>query len=198
MGDLHPAALPLRERLGKSPLIGWLKDLDGRYQYTNSSYAEQLGVSEERLIGRTDAELPAHDVVDGPRVREGSPLAEEPIQLEYRVPAFEERPALAVMRFAVRSQAGELVGVCGVASRIGDPRLHAECGELLALQSQAALSPPPVPLARVPTVREEAAAMPEDPTAAELAAVRRELDAAHARIAELERGWCDDRMVIGR
>jgi PAS domain S-box-containing protein len=190
VGDLHPAALPLRERLGNSPLIGWLKDLDGRYQYANGSYLEQLGVSEERLIGRTDAELPAHDVVDGPRARE--------MQLEYRVPAFEARPELAVMRFAVRSQAGELVGVCGVASRTGDPRLSAECGELLALQGQAPLAVVPVPVAAMPVAHEEPVSPPEDATVAELAAVRRELDAAHARIAELERGWCDDRMVIGR
>jgi hypothetical protein len=194
VGDLHPSALPLRERLGNSPVIGWLKDLDGRYQYANRSYVEQLGVGEERLVGRTDAELPIHDVIDGPRAREGGPLADEPIEFEYRVPAFEGRPELAVMRFGVRDPAGDLVGVCGMASRIGDPCLLAICDELMALQGRAPAPPLPAPAAP-----EKLVPPPEDsPLLAELAAVRRELDAAHARIAELKRAWCDERVAIGR
>jgi PAS domain S-box-containing protein len=194
VGDLHPSALPLRERLGSSPVIGWLKDLDGRYLYANRSYVEQLGVGEERLVGRTDADLPTHDVIDGPRVREGGALAEEPIEFEYRVPAFEGRPELAVMRFGVRDPVGELVGVCGVASRIGDPCLPAVCDELMALQGRAPLSPVPVPIAPAepPAPREDSALLDE------LAAVRSELDAAHARIAELERCRYDERALIGR
>jgi PAS domain S-box-containing protein len=184
VGDLHPAALPLRERLGDSPVIGWLKDLDGRYLYANRSYVEQLGVTEDRLVGRTDADLPAHEVIDGPRARDGVPPADEPIQLEYRVPAFEGRPELSVMRFAVRDHAGELIGVCGVASRIGDPLLPAVCGELMAVQD-------PVPSAPIPAVapapEPEPLVVPEELSQqAELATLHRELAAARARIAELE------------
>ena len=50
-------------------MIGWLKDIEGRYVYANRCYVEQLGAAEHRLLGRTDAELPVREAIDGPRLR---------------------------------------------------------------------------------------------------------------------------------
>ena len=41
--------------------------------------------------------------------------------LEYIVEPFDDRPALTVMRFAVRDRTGEPVAVCGVAGPVSDP-----------------------------------------------------------------------------
>jgi PAS domain S-box-containing protein len=136
------AAEPLRERLESSSVIGWLKDLDGRYTYVNGRYVEQFGAPVERIVGRTDSELEPRESVDGPRSREGGPIEDEPIQLEYRVAAFEGRPALAVMRFAVRDEGGDAVGVCGVAAPLGELQLaRSECAALMGLERGAAANP---------------------------------------------------------
>ena len=45
--------------LDESPALVWLKDLDGRYVRVNSRFTTVLGTSEERLLGRTEAELHA-------------------------------------------------------------------------------------------------------------------------------------------
>ncbi len=204
VGDLHPATLPLRERLAETQIIGWLKDMEGRYVYANRCYIEQLGAAEDRLLGRTDAELSVREAIDGPRLRDRDPIRDEPLQLEYRVPAWEGRPELTVMRFPVRDESGTVVGICGVAGPISDRSVPTVCYELMAVQCTApaapALASVPSPEALAEAVFGPVQAMPREPSSplAELAALRRELDAAQERVADLERGLCDELAVIGR
>jgi hypothetical protein len=130
------AAEPLRDRLEASPVIGWLKDLDGRYVYVNRGYVEQLDAVAERILGHLDAELLPREAIDGPRLQDGDDLDDEPIQLEYRVAAYEGRPALAVLRFAVCDGDGAPVYVCGVAAPIEQAQLaRAECSQLMQLET---------------------------------------------------------------
>ena len=107
----------LREAADESPAIVWAKDLEGRYLYANSRYERDLEISADRLLGSTDADLPAGETVDGPRLRyiEEDGL-EEPLQLEYSVPPFESRPPMVAFRFALRNGSGQPVGTCGVAA----------------------------------------------------------------------------------
>lgn len=136
MGELHGAAEALRDRLESSPLIGWLKDLDGRYVYINRGYVDQLQAAADSVLGHVDSELPPREAIDGPRLQNGGHLADEPIQFEYRVAAFEGRPALAVLRFPVRDGDGTPVGVCGVAAPIAQAQLvREECSELMGLET---------------------------------------------------------------
>jgi hypothetical protein len=201
VGEIHPAAQPLRERLGRSPVIGWLKDLDGRYVYANDNYAEALGAPAERILGHTDAELAPREAIDGPRIRERETIEDEPIQLEYRVAAFEGRPALAVMRFPVRDVAGAPVGGCGVAAPIGDAQLvRSECGELMKLHAAGCAAATDADgqaqeRSRIAAFHDSsaAAARRAHELLAELAAeretsvqLRRELDAVSARLMEIE------------
>jgi hypothetical protein len=117
-------------------VIGWLKDLDGRYVYVNRGYVEQLEAAAERILGHLDAELPPREAIDGPRIQEGDALEDEPVQLEYRVAAYEGRPALAVLRFPVRDIDGKPVCVCGVAAPIEQAQLaRAECSQLMLLET---------------------------------------------------------------
>jgi hypothetical protein len=153
VGDLLPAATPLRDRLGSIPAIGWLKDIEGRYLFANRCYIEQLGTSEDTLLGRTDAELPPREAIDGPRLRDGSTILDSLIQVEYRVGALDGRPELAVMRFPIRDQAGTPVAVCGIAAPIADHGLPALCAELLELAGQGS-TPSPARLSVAPPADE--------------------------------------------
>lgn len=106
----------LREAADGSPAIVWVKDLEGRYLYANARYAEDLDTSEDRLVGKTDAELPPVETVDGPRLRYVDDGLKEPLQLEYNVPAFESRPPMVAFRFPLRNGRGQPIATCGVAA----------------------------------------------------------------------------------
>ncbi|MGP0036486.1 MAG: PAS domain-containing protein [Solirubrobacteraceae bacterium] len=116
LGDAGGALLD--GALDESPALVWLKDLDGRYVRANARFTALLGTSEDRLIGRTDAELPPAETVDGPRVHErgDDDEVEEPLQLEYVVGPFQGRDALVALRFPVGDRQGVPILVCGVAA----------------------------------------------------------------------------------
>jgi PAS domain-containing protein len=115
----------LREPLDDSPAIVWLKDLEGKYTRVNRQFISLLGGSEEELRGRTDDELPTAATVDGPRHQDPERAASEPVEFGYTVPAYQDRPALSVLRFLVNGADGEPVAVCGVAA----PMAHSEIAE---------------------------------------------------------------------
>ena len=150
---VHPAASPepaadakpnplLSARFDDSPALIWLKDLEGRYLQANARYAELLNTSEDRLVGKTDEELPAGEVVDGPRILESGSRASEPLQFEYTVGSFEGRPPLAALRFAIRDRAGEPVAVCGLASPLDDAATaRTECARLMKVERWSRIDP---------------------------------------------------------
>jgi PAS domain-containing protein len=117
------------------PAIVWLKDLDGRYVHVNRAYSRALGIEPDEIAGRTDAEVGTSQAVDGPRLRNGGAGAQEPLEFEYTVSAFENRPALAALRFAVRDSSGAPVAVCGVAAPVADAAVaRAECARLMQIE----------------------------------------------------------------
>jgi PAS domain-containing protein len=125
----------LADPLEDSPAIVYFKDLEGRYLRVNRRYTECLKTSQERLRGRTDAELPPGETVDGPRPGRGGEALEEPLALEYIVEGFEGRPALTVMRFAVRDRSGEPVATCGVAAPVtATDDVRSECARLMQIE----------------------------------------------------------------
>jgi hypothetical protein len=129
----------LGHELDDSPAIAWLKDLDGRFVYVNRRYAEELQVAPDRLIGHRDAELSPSEVIDGAPF-DGIGAITEPAQLEYTVSAFDGRPAFVVLRFVVRDDADEAVGICGVAAPVGQAAVaRLECARLLALRHPGSL-----------------------------------------------------------
>ena len=132
--DIEPVAGLLQEPLDESPAIVWLKDLDGRYLYVNRRYAEQLGIDAERVCGRTDAELTAAASIEGLRLEEKDTAGLEPLELEYMIGAFEERPAFAALRFALRDADGQPAAICGVAAPLAEASLaRSECERLMRI-----------------------------------------------------------------
>jgi hypothetical protein len=199
VAEVHAAAEPLKERLESSPVIGWLKAPDGRYLYINQRYVEQLGASAAQVVGCRDAELEPRQAIDGPRLQEGAAIDDEPIRFEYRVSAFDGRPALAVMRFPVRDPEGNVVAVCGIATADGEAHVaRSECADLIALEAGRA----PIPEHDRERDQRRIAALHEaSATAARRAhelltaltaeretneQLRRELDGVRSRLGELE------------
>ena len=133
--DLDRVSPVLEEPLDESPAIVWLKDLDGRYLRVNRRYVEQLGTDAERVCGRTDAELTAAGSIEGLRLEEEDTGAgRELLELEYRIGAFEERPAFAVLRFALRDGEGQPTATCSVAAPVAEESLaRSECDRLMRI-----------------------------------------------------------------
>jgi PAS domain-containing protein len=126
----------------ESPAIVWVKDLEGRYLYANPRYARDFDTSEERLRGNTDAELPEAETVDGPRLRYAEDGLQEPLQLEYTVPATDCRPAMAAFRFPLRDEAGQPIATCGVAAPSSEAQVaRNEAVRLMQLERWNRLDP---------------------------------------------------------
>ena len=133
LGD--PGEALLDGALDESPALVWLKDLEGRYVRVNARFTEFLGTSDERLLGRTDAELPPGETVDGPRIQDRTEDVEEPLQLEYFVGPFQGREGLAVLRFPVGDRQGVPTLVCGVAAPSSEAQVaRSEAARLLRVE----------------------------------------------------------------
>ena len=132
----------LREPLDDSPAIVWLKDLEGRHTRVNRQFISLLGGSEEELLGRTDDELATAATVDGPRHQDPERAASEPVEFGYTVPAYQDRPALSVLRFLVHGADGEPVAVCGVAAPMAQSEIaEDEASRLMQLNRWSRLDP---------------------------------------------------------
>ena len=133
LGDAGGALLD--GALDESPAIVWLKDLEGRYVRANSRFTTFLGTTEERLLGRTDAELPPAETVDGPRLEDREGDVQEPLQLEYFVGPYQGRDALVVLRFPVGDAKGVPTLVCGVAAPSSEANVaRSEAARLLRIE----------------------------------------------------------------
>jgi PAS domain-containing protein len=132
--DIEPVSPLLEEPLDESAAIVWLKDLDGRYLRVNRRYVEQLGTDAEHVCGRTDAELTAAGSIEGLRLEETDTAGREPLELEYLIGAFEERPAFAALRFALRDGGGQPTATCSVAAPLPEASLaRSECDRLMRI-----------------------------------------------------------------
>jgi PAS domain-containing protein len=132
----------LLEPLDESPAIVWLKDLEGRHMRVNRQFLSLLGGSEDELKGRTDAELPTAATIDGPRHQDPERAASEPVEFGYTVPAYQDRPALSVMRFLVRGANDEPLAVCGVAAPMSQSEVaENEAARLMQLNRWSGLDP---------------------------------------------------------
>lgn len=138
----EPPVNALHDAAQESPAMVWVKDLDGRYLYANPRFLTDLETSIDALLGKTDADLPPVETVDGPRLAYAQDGLQEPLQLEYTVPMFEGRPALAVLRFAMRDTSGQPIGTCGVAAATSEAQVaREEAVRLMQLERWNRLDP---------------------------------------------------------
>jgi PAS domain-containing protein len=131
----EPASPLFAEPVDESPAIVWLKDLDGRYLRVNQRYVDQIGGDADQICGRTDAELTAAGSIEGLRLEEKDANWQEPLELEYRVGAFEERPGFAVLRFAIRDREGQPTATCSIAAPDAEAAVaRSECERLMQIE----------------------------------------------------------------
>jgi PAS domain-containing protein len=124
----------LEEPIDDSPAIIWLRDLGGHYLRVNRGYLEQLGTDAESTLGRRDAELTPAGSIEGMRLEDKEIAGSEPLELEYLIGAFEERPAFAALRFALRDGDGQATATCSVAAPVADAALaRSECDRLMRI-----------------------------------------------------------------
>jgi PAS domain S-box-containing protein len=139
--DVDDPVAHLRAALDESPVIAWLKDPSGHYLHVNPRYVDDLGVTQDRLLGHTDADVSQSQTVDGPRLSGTQDGVEEPVELEYLVPAFGERPALTVIRFMIRDHGGEPVALCGMAAPLEEShRVRDEVARILKIERWSRMS----------------------------------------------------------
>ena len=132
--DIEPVSPLLEQPLDESPAIVWLKDLDGRYLRVNRRYVEHVDTDAKRVCGHTDAELTAAGSIEGLRLEDEDIARQEPLELEYMIGAFEERPAFAALRFALRDGDGQPTATCSVAAPIAEASLaRSECERLMRI-----------------------------------------------------------------
>jgi PAS domain-containing protein len=133
-GEIQPASPVFEEPLDDSPAIIWLKDLEGRYLRVNRRYVTQLETDSERVCGYTDAELTAAGSIEGLRLEDKDIAERNPLELEYLIGAFEERPAFVALRFALRDGDGQPTATCSVAAPVAEAALaRAECDRLMRI-----------------------------------------------------------------
>ncbi len=209
------AAAPLlSDAIDGSPAIAWLKDMGRRYLRVNHTYVTELKTAAEKVCGRTDDELAPGESVEGLRLRDGHDPRREPLEFEYTVDTGDERPAFAVLRFALRDADGNPTAVCGVAAPL--PRAHLARTECARLMRLAGWSRSDEPALRAELIDEwgltpadesgEQLAVParapeSEPSAGEgdadqFVAMAAELDAALATAARLDQELAEERRQV--
>jgi len=152
----------LRERLQvldmvvqNSPTVIFVKDVDGKYSVVNKQLARLYGTTSEKLLGLSDADFFPAEAAHEMRAKDKEAMTNEgPIQFEEIVPFNGGLHHYVTIKFPVRNIAGEVVGVCGIASDITELKRQEEerirmREQIIAAQEEALreLSTPLVPIA---------------------------------------------------
>jgi len=116
---------------GSSALV-FVKDRDGRHILVNRKWEEVTGMARQDALGKTNAELFPEEVArwfsefDGEVIASGTAR-----EMEEVLPAPGGLRHFISLKFPLKSDAGEVTGVCGVATEITE-RKHAEAQLRLA------------------------------------------------------------------
>ncbi len=134
--SIQPLEL-IRVLIHALPDLGWLKDPQGVYLACNARFESFFGVPESEIIGHTDADFVAperaslfrHD--DCEALRSGRPIRSEE-RIIFAGDGHEE--LFESTRIPLRTPAGDLIGVLGIARDLTDHhRLQGELHELRAI-----------------------------------------------------------------
>ena len=106
---------PLAGVVDHSPDHVFVKDVDGRYVFVNAAWSRTWGLLLDDVAGRTDGELfgppvaRRHAETDRRALAAGGPVRSE---AEHRGAHY------AVVKFPLRDERGEVVGICGISSDV--------------------------------------------------------------------------------
>ncbi|WP_161947629.1 hybrid sensor histidine kinase/response regulator [Malonomonas rubra] len=126
----------LRSLLNAIPDLIFVKNTAGEYVECNKAFAQQLGVSEKDVIGKTDQDFFSEEVVEKLRQEEQEILSSgKPVDKEERVqfPGQRER-FMSTHKAVFRGLNGTLYGVAGIARDITETKRAEQERELLQAQ----------------------------------------------------------------
>jgi len=146
----------IRGLLEDSPIILFVKDLEGRYTMASRRASELTGRTAEELRGKTDWELLPQEVAEQYREADQQMLATlEPVQYDSHMPTDTGMRHLFTIKFPLFDAEGKPCGICGISSDVTEHR-HAEeenrrlQDEMMRMRDAAlrALSTPLIPIAK--------------------------------------------------
>ncbi|HEX7035789.1 MAG TPA: PAS domain S-box protein [Pseudomonadales bacterium] len=109
----------LRAIIDNSPVVLFIKDLEGRYFLVNRSYAELWGTTVERLLGITDEERFPPEVAERYRRNDRAVIASgEPCTFEETAEVNGELRTFLSTKFPLHDDQGQIYAVCGIAADI--------------------------------------------------------------------------------
>ncbi len=125
-----------------TPAVVYIKDRDGRYLLVNSRYEELFGVKNEEVRGRTDDDVLPREAADQFRAHDRQVLDQgHPAQMVERISQDDGLHTYLSIKFPVYDEAGEVSGVCGIATDITElkktqDQLRRLSGSIMASQEK--------------------------------------------------------------
>ena len=117
-----------------APIVIYVKDIEGRYILANRSFSEVVGVPKEKIIGKTDHDLFAPDLVDKFRSNDSWILKEnKELEIEEIVPHKGKLNTYFSIKFPLNDSKGKPYAVCGISSNITE-RKEEEARKIELLQ----------------------------------------------------------------
>jgi PAS domain S-box-containing protein len=112
----------LQEIIDGSPSTVFLKELDGRFITANRSLEELVGISREKLKGKTDYDIFKKEEADQFKANDQRVIEEgKPIQFEETFElASGKRHVFLVNKFPLFNSLGQPYGICGISHEITD------------------------------------------------------------------------------
>jgi c-di-GMP phosphodiesterase len=135
--EIDRAREQLRTILDATTAVIYLKDAEGRYLFVNRQFQEVFRLGREEVIGRKDEEVLPPSVARTLQGGDSGVLeARAPRELEEIIPSAEGARTYLSLKFPLLDGAGELYGVCCVATDITE-RKRAEEALLQAREAAA-------------------------------------------------------------
>jgi PAS domain S-box-containing protein len=121
----------LRGVIDNSLAVICAKDLDGRYLLVNRRWGEILDLTEEEVVGRTDAEIfPPDQALDYRRNDLQVLQTRQPLTIEEHAVIDGERRTFLAVKFPIIDRDGQARAVCGISTDITElKRIQAELHE---------------------------------------------------------------------
>ncbi len=109
----------LQAIIDNSPLMVYIKDLDGRYFLVNRSYAELFSTTVDEVLGATDADRFAPEAAEAYRRNDRAVLESGVAQkFEETVAVGDETRSYLSNKFPLRDERGQIYAVCGISTDV--------------------------------------------------------------------------------
>jgi PAS domain S-box-containing protein len=120
----------LKAIMDNTSAVIYLKDLQGRYLMTNRRFEELFDVTQQQVVGKTDADIFPSDVVaklqaNDCQVRDTG----QPLEFEEVVPHSDGPHTYVSVKFPIFDPAGQCIAVGGTSTDISDRKLAADALE---------------------------------------------------------------------